>query len=93
MLREIVQAGGGEQGDPLMPLLFCLGVHDALDAVHSQLGEDEHLFAFLDDTYVVTFPQKARTRFDNLSENLGSKAGTQLHLGNLNAWLSLDQTS
>ena len=24
----ISQAEGGEQGDPLMPLLFCLGIHD-----------------------------------------------------------------
>ena len=35
--RPIIQAEGGEQGDPLMPLLFSLGIHDALAQVHSQL--------------------------------------------------------
>ena len=33
----ILQAEGGEQGDPLMPLLFFLAVHDALANVQMQL--------------------------------------------------------
>ena len=28
--HRIQQAEGGEQGDPLMPLLFSLGIHDSL---------------------------------------------------------------
>ena len=28
--KEICQHEGGEQGDPLMPLLFCLAIHNAL---------------------------------------------------------------
>ena len=31
--HRIVQTEGGEQGDPLMPLLFSLGIHDSLRAV------------------------------------------------------------
>ena len=31
--RDIPQGEGGEQGDPLMPLLFALGLHRALTAV------------------------------------------------------------
>ena len=34
--RVIRQSEGGEQGDPLMPLLFCLAVHDALAEVKEQ---------------------------------------------------------
>ena len=47
----IPQGEGGEQGDPLMPLLFSLGQHSALDA-----EEGERLFAFLDDLYVLCDP-------------------------------------
>ena len=32
-VHSIPQGEGGEQGDPLMPLLFCLGQHPALGAV------------------------------------------------------------
>ena len=39
-----------EQGDPLMPLLFALGKHAA----------DDRLMAFLEDVYVVTFPDTLR---------------------------------
>ena len=44
---------GGEQGDPLMPLLFCSSVHNALMAVQEQLLPGEHVFAFLDDVYAL----------------------------------------
>ena len=51
---HIVRQGeGGEQGNPLMPLLFALGIHEALKAAASQLREGEDLCAFLDDVYAV----------------------------------------
>ena len=57
----IHQAEGGEQGDPLMPLVFCLTVHDALANVQMQLREGGYIFALLDDVYVVT-AQTARAQ-------------------------------
>eukprot|EP00959_Pyramimonas_sp_CCMP1952_P010182 212872-Pyramimonas_sp.AAC.1 len=48
----VEQAEGGEQGDPLMPALFALGQHPALQEVQARLLPGEHLFAFLDDIYV-----------------------------------------
>ena len=51
--RKIQQGEGGEQGDPLMPLLFSVGQHRAMVAVQAELREGERLFAFLDDIYVV----------------------------------------
>ena len=51
--QMIPQGEGGEQGDPLIPLLFSLRQHAALSAVASRLEEGERLFAFLDDLYVV----------------------------------------
>ena len=53
-LHQIEQGEGGEQGDALMPLLFSLGQHQALEAVQRQLLLDERLLAFLDDIYTVT---------------------------------------
>ena len=45
-VHHVHQGEGGEQGDPLMPMLFSLGQHRALVAVQSKLLEDEKLFAF-----------------------------------------------
>ena len=42
--EDIAQGEGGEQGDPLMPLLFALGQHAALEAVQGRLLDGEKLF-------------------------------------------------
>ena len=42
---------GGEQGDPLMPMLFALGQHGSLEAAQARLGVGERLMAFLDDIH------------------------------------------
>ena len=41
----IPQGEGGEQGDPLMPFLFSLGQHSALEVVQEDLHDSEFLFA------------------------------------------------
>ena len=50
--QDIAQGEGGEQGDPLMPLLFSLGLHGALSAVQARFRVNEKVFALLDDVYV-----------------------------------------
>ena len=50
--HQIWQHEGGEQADPLIPLLFCLTVHNPLTAIQDQLRPGECVFAFLDDIYV-----------------------------------------
>ena len=37
-VHTIPQGEGGEQGDPLMPLLFCLGQHPALSRSVNPIG-------------------------------------------------------
>ena len=37
VVHSIQQGEGGEQGDALMPLLFCVGQHSALEAVQASL--------------------------------------------------------
>ena len=54
----IPQGEDGEQGDPLVPLLFCLSLHKALVAANARLREGESLFAFLDDVYVTCAPER-----------------------------------
>ena len=44
-VQDIPQGEGGEQGDPLMPLLFALGLHGALSAVKARLRDGEKVFA------------------------------------------------
>ena len=58
--HTVTQAEGGEQGDPLMPALFSLGQHQALQAAHEQLQAGETLYAFLDDIYVTVSPERVR---------------------------------
>ena len=48
--RTVLQAEeGGEKGDPLMPLLFAIGIQGALEKVSGSLEDGELLCAFLDD--------------------------------------------
>ena len=84
--RSVRQAEGGEQGDPLMPALFSLGIHNALEAVNEKLDEGEFLFAFLDDVYAVAMPDRIRTIFDLLAEELRVRSGISLHLGKTRTW-------
>ena len=53
-VHRIPQGEGGEQGDPRMPSLYSLGQHGALEAANDRRTRGEQLFAFLDDTYIVT---------------------------------------
>ena len=69
-----------------MPLLFCLAVHNPLAAIQDQLGPREHVFAFLDDTYVVSLPERTRAIFNLAAEKLGEGAGIELHAGKTRVW-------
>ena len=48
-VHKTAQGEGGEQGDPMMPLLCSLGQHRALEAMDREMGANQHLMAFLDD--------------------------------------------
>ena len=41
-VHSIPQGEGGEQGDPVMPLLFCLGQHSALRRSWQVYGREKH---------------------------------------------------
>ena len=82
----IVQCEGGEQGDPLMPLLFTLGIHDALEETKDALEDGEELLAFLDDIYAISEPGRTRAVCNTLAKKLPTKAGIHLHTGKTRVW-------
>ena len=69
-----------------MPLLFSLAIHNALAEVRLHLQEGELLFAFLDDVYVVSKPDRTRVLYDLLADRLHAMAGIQLHEGKTRTW-------
>ena len=84
--HEIMQGEGGEQGDPLMPMLYALGQHQALRSVQSQLLHDERLLAFHDDIYVVSQPERTVEIHDILREDLWDYSRIQIHAGKTQIW-------
>ena len=85
-VHEIPQVEGGEQGDALMPALFCLGLHDALNAAKIQLRPGEELVAFLDDIYLVTEKNRARAVYDIVTQAIRNHAGIEANLGKTECW-------
>ena len=79
--HPIVQAEGGEQGDPLMPLLFSLGIHDSLRAAKERMRPEDELFAYLDDVHVVSPPDRTRGAYNLLEAELLAGAGIRLNTG------------
>ena len=86
MRHDIQQHEGGEQGDPLMPLLFSLAIHNALAEVLEYLEPGEHLFAFLDDVCAISLPHRTCEIYNLLAETLQARAGIQLHEGKTRTW-------
>ena len=80
-VHSIPQGEGDEQGDAMMPLLFCLGQQEALQAVHRQLQAGERLFAYLDDVYVVTRPERVVEVYRILEEALRVFSCIRIHNG------------
>ena len=85
-IHSIPQGEGGEQGDAMMPLLHSLGQHGALQDVSRRLGRGEHLFAFLDDTYIVCKPARVAPICGFLESALWRLAGIRIHVGKTQIW-------
>ena len=85
-LHEIRQHEGGEQGDPLMPVLFSLAIHNALNEAKQEMLDGKELFAFLDDVYIVSSLERTRHLYNLVGEKLWYVAGIQLHTGKTRCW-------
>ena len=69
-----------------MPMLYDLGQHGALLCLQDFLLPHEHLFAFLDDLYVVCLPDRVGPILKHLQEALDQYARIQVHLGKTQVW-------
>ena len=69
-----------------MPLLFSLAIHDSLVEANRGMQPGEHLFAFLDDVYVVSPPGRTRPMYNALGEKMEAGAGIRLHAGKTKVW-------
>ena len=78
----------GGSGDPLMPCLFALGQHEALQQARHHLHPSDALYAFLDDIYVTGHPDRTADQFRILQDSLRQHANIQVHLGKTRAWNS-----
>ena len=85
-VHHILQGEGGEQGDPLMPMLFSLGQHAALTATLDMLWGSERPLAFLDYLYVVTTLERTVEVHNVLREELWRHARTRVHHGKTRIW-------
>ena len=75
--HEIVQGEGGEQGDPLMPVLYAVGQHKVLVAVSERLLPTERLLAF--------HPRVADVHIA-LQQALWEHSRIQVHHGKTQLW-------
>ena len=85
-VQDIPQGEGGEQGDPLMPLLFALGLHGAFSAVKARFREGEKVFAFLDDVYVTCAPERVLDVYKILEEEIFAHTHIRMHHGKTQVW-------
>ena len=79
--HDTLQGEGGEQSDPLMPLLFSLGLHESLTSVSNRLLASERIFAFLDDIYLVCHPERVEAVYEIVRQELRRHANIDIHSG------------
>ena len=84
--QHIPQEEGGEQGDPLMLMLFALGQHGSLEAAQARLRVGERLMAFLDDIYAVCSPDRVGAVFAIVEQEMQARAHVRMHLGKTQVW-------
>ena len=88
-VHRIEQGEGGEQGDPMMPLLFALGQHTALSAIQGSLDDEERLLAFHDDLCVVTpDPGRLQVLYGTVQRELWAHSRIRINEGKTQVWNS-----
>ena len=84
--QTIHQGEGGEQGDPIVPLLFSMGQLDALSAIHEGMRVHERLFAFLVDIWLVSKPERVGDLHNSAERELWGRARIRIHSGKTHVW-------
>ena len=82
----IEQGDGGEQGDAMMPALFCLAMRRALEEIQALLPAGALVFAYLDDVYVVCDHNDTFQCYQVVREILHLRCHIDINMGKLAAW-------
>ena len=78
--HHIPKGEGGEQGDPLMPLLLALGQqHTALSKASGRMREGERLVASLNDLFAVSPPDRTVECHNVMAEELWQHARIRMN--------------
>ena len=85
-MEEILQGDGGEQGDALMPGLFCLALWRALSEIQSNLPATAHVLAYLDDIYIICDRADVVNSFNVARNILHVFCNININMGKLAAW-------
>ena len=80
------QGKGGEQGDPLMPMLHALGQHGSLVAAQKRMIGNEKAFAYLDDVHLASGPWRVEQVQSIVSEELHTRAHMEAYRGKTQVW-------
>jgi len=84
--HEISQGDGGEQGDALMPALFCLALRRALQEIQGILPRDAYVFAYLDDVYVICGRDDVHGCYETVRDILQLRCHIDVNVGKLAVW-------
>ena len=74
--QDLPQGEGGEQGDPLMPMLFALGQHRVLVAIQERLWEGERVYS----------PERVTDICAIIQQELFAHARISVHHGKTQVW-------
>ena len=82
----VLQGDGGEQGDALMPALFCLALREALEEMQGLLPNGSYFFAYLDDVYVICDHVDTHQCYEIVRDVLLNRCHINVNVGKLAAW-------
>ena len=71
-----------------MPGFHALGQHRALVDLHGQLRSAEDLYAFVDDVYITTHPERTVAALQAAQASLPRHANVHIHRGKTKVWNS-----
>ena len=76
----------------MMPVVVPLGQHAALERVQRSSREGEVLFAFLDDVYTVSMPDRVCDIHRLLEESLWAESGIRVNEGKTQLWNAIGES-